>query len=81
MGLGIHKDSSLVVYELPLIGAGDSKWKDNTWICEHLRQLANKIENTDFQILSIGVETRNNNEVIPQIVIKGFENKNNSFGK
>lgn len=82
MALGIHKDSSMVVYELPLVGSGDSLWNDNTWICEHLRQLADKIEDTNFQIMSIGVQTLINNDgAKPELIIKGYERQNNSFGK
>jgi hypothetical protein len=80
MGLGIHKDGSMVVYELPLVGNEDHKWDDNTWICEHLRQLADKIETTDFQIISIGMQTKNLGYVTyPEIVVQGYEQKNKSY--
>lgn len=80
MGLGIHKDKSMTVYTLPLIGMGDKMWNDNTWICEHLRQLANKIEETEFNIFSIGVEMNPNHEQAnPSLVIKGWEMKNDLF--
>jgi phage FluMu protein Com len=75
MGLGIHKDGSMTVYSLPLIGGeGDTKWKDNTWLIEHLRQLACKIDESHMQIVSIGTETINAIEPILHLIIKGYEN-------
>lgn len=74
MGLGIHKDSSMTVYSVPLIGGGDEKWEDNTWIVEHLHQVARKIEESRIQIISIGVVTTNATEPIPELIIKGYEN-------
>lgn len=74
MGLGIHKDSSMTVYTIPLMGGGDEKWEDNTWIVEHLRQLACKIEESRMKIISIGSETINASEPIPELIVKGFEN-------
>jgi len=60
MGLGIHKDGSMTVYTVPLIGGqGDDEWKDNTWLTEHLRQLARKIEDSRMKIISIGTQTTN----------------------
>lgn len=80
MGLGIHKNSSMVVYELPLVCNEDSEWSDNTWICEHLRQLADKIESTDFRIVSIGMQTKNMGyATYPEIVVQGYEKKNKSY--
>lgn len=79
MALGIHKNGSMVVYELPLFGSDDAEWKDNTWICEHLRQLANKIEDTDFKIISIGVQTKNlGYTTYPELLVQGYEHKNKS---
>lgn len=75
MALGIHKDGSLTVYSVLLVGMGDKDWKDNTWICEHLRHLATKIEQSNFKIFSIGVEMNPNYEQAnPSLVIKGVEN-------
>ena len=48
MGLGIHKDGGMTVYTIPLMGG-----EDNTWLTEHLRQLARKIEESRFSIISI----------------------------
>lgn len=80
MALGIYKNSSMVVYELPLASNEDHEWKDNTWICEHLRQLADKIESTDFHIISIGMQTKNMGyTTYPEIVIQGYEQKNKSY--
>ena len=78
MGLGIHKERHLTVYSAPLRGMDDHNWNDNTWICEHLRQLANKIEETDIDIYSMGIEM-NHQYNAPYLVIKGWERKNDSF--
>jgi len=74
MGLGIHKEDSLTVYTVPLIGGqGDDGWTDNTWLTEHLRQLARKIEDSRMNIISIGTQTTNCTGAIPELVVKGFE--------
>jgi len=74
MGLGIHKDGSMTVYTVPLIGGqGDDEWKDNTWLTEHLRQLARKIEDSRMKIISIGTQTTNATGAIPELIVKGYE--------
>ena len=63
MGLGITKaDNIMTKWEIPLM-KGDlppdeiNDWKDNSWLVEHLRQLANKIENENPRIINIGLRT------------------------
>lgn len=73
MGLGITKDGSMTVYTVPLVGLDDTKWDDNTWLTEHLRHLARKIEESRFRIISIGTETHNTGKPIPELVVKGYE--------
>lgn len=79
MGLGIHKDSSMTVYTVPLMEGDDKKWRDNTWICEHLRHLASKIEESRMNIISIGVQTIHTNSPLPELVIKGYEHYVEAF--
>ena len=74
MALGINEDGSMTVYSVPLMGGGDNKWEDNTWLTEHLRQLARKIEESHMRIVSVGTETINATEPIPNLVVKGYEN-------
>jgi len=74
MGLGIHKDGSMTIYTVPLMGGeGDDKWEDNTWLTEHLHQLARKIEESHMNIISIGTITTNATGAIPELVVKGYE--------
>lgn len=62
MGLGITQDKHLIKWEIPLM-QGDlppdmiNDWNDNSWMIEHLRQLANKIEKENPRIISIGLRT------------------------
>jgi len=62
MGLSIQKTSSLTKWEIPL-QHGDlppdqiNDWKDNSWLVEHLRQLADKIESEQPRIINIGMRT------------------------
>jgi hypothetical protein len=71
MALGIDKDSVYTTLSIPLIGGSDKEWSDNTWICEHLHQLADKIKETNIRIISVSIETGVQHP--PCLVIKGFE--------
>lgn len=62
MALGIEKDNVYTTWTIPLQpgdlpGEDIQNWKDNSWIVEHLRQLANKIEQEQPRIYSIGLTT------------------------
>ena len=57
MGLSITKSTTLTSWAIPLTTSSDEKWEDNTWIIEHLRHLANKIEEENPQIYSIGIKS------------------------
>lgn len=59
MALGIRKGKVTTIWEIPLVqGDGTSNdWKDNTWIVEHLRQLADKIEEDNPSLYSISLNT------------------------
>jgi hypothetical protein len=74
MALGIHNDGIHTVYEIPLNSLHDEKWQDRSWIVEHLRQLADKLEETKFEIYSVGMEM-NQQYKTPTLVIKGWEHK------
>jgi len=60
MGLSIEKTSTLTTWEIPL-QTGDlapidiNDWDDNSWMVEHLRQLADKIESENPRIINIGM--------------------------
>ena len=62
MALGITKVGEMVRWEIPLM-QGDlppvfnNDWTDNTWIVDHLRMLANKIESNNPRIHNIGLMT------------------------
>lgn len=62
MGLTISKSNTLTNWEIPLV-QGDlppdkiNDWDDNSWIIEHLRQLADKIEKENPRIINIGLRT------------------------
>lgn len=62
MGLSITKSTTLTKWEIPLM-KGDlppidiNNWEDNSWIIEHLRQLADKIEAESPRIINIGLKT------------------------
>lgn len=77
MALGITKTKSLTIWELPLVGYGDDTWKDNTWIAEHLHQLANKIEKENPKIYSIGIKYVSQYKS-PTLVVELFENEEKS---
>lgn len=55
MGLGIETTGIYKTYSIPLFGLDDPEWKDNTWICEHLRHLARKIEEDNINICAIEI--------------------------
>lgn len=62
MGLAITKTLTLTTWEIPLM-QGDlppdqiNNWEDNSWMVEHLRQLADKIESESPRIINIGLRT------------------------
>lgn len=74
MGIGIVKENSMTIYEIPLRSMNDRHWNDNSWIVEHLHQLAKTIEENNFDIYSIGLEM-NHQYNAPTLVIKGQERK------
>lgn len=56
MALGIETNGHIKTYAIPLFGLNDQNWTDNTWICEHLRNLADKIEYDNLKIYSVSLE-------------------------
>lgn len=62
MALGIEKNGTLTKWCIPLM-KGDlspddiNDWSDNSWMVEHLRQLADEIERENPRIIKIGLET------------------------
>lgn len=74
MALGITNDGTMTVYTIPLMGGDDPDWQDNSWLIEHLHQLAQHIEESRMKIISIGTETVNATGAIPKLVVKGYEN-------
>ena len=55
MALGKEKRSIYEVWSIPFFAGQDENWEDNSWLVEHLRQLANEIEEKNPRIMEIGV--------------------------
>jgi hypothetical protein len=55
MALSIEKGYALTKVSIPLHAGDDKEMRDNTWLVEHLRQLANHIEETNPKIYKIGL--------------------------
>lgn len=79
MALGITKTPTLTNWEIPLM-QGDlppdqiNDWQDNSWIVEHLRMLADKIESDKPRIINIGLRTDCQYKS-PKLYIELFERK------
>ncbi len=78
MGLGITKSDTLTKWEIPL-QKGDAPtsvndWDDNSWLVEHLRQLADKIEKENPRIINIGMRTDCQYKT-PQLYIELYERR------
>lgn len=77
MGLGITKEGVYTKWEIPLM-QGDlphsniNDWSDNSWLVEHLRQLADKIENENPRIINIGLRI-NNQYKSPELYVELFD--------
>lgn len=56
MALSKSKGPVFTTYSVPLAGSKDSRWVDNTWIVEHLRQLADTIEEEQPKVYRVGIE-------------------------
>lgn len=55
IGITVHPEIRMETWSIPMMCEEDKEWTDNTWIVEHLRHLANKIESENPRIYSIGV--------------------------
>jgi hypothetical protein len=79
MALGITKSDVLTKWEIPLM-EGDlppdriNDWTDNSWIVEHLRHLADKIEKENPRIVFIGLSTDRQYKC-PKLYVELFESK------
>lgn len=77
MALEITKQNDITKWEIPLM-KGDlapddiNDWEDNSWIIEHLRALADKIEREDPKIINMGIEI-NPQYKTPQLYIEFYE--------
>ena len=71
MAIGIDRGSVFDIWDIPLIGGGDNAWSDNSWIVEHLRGLADKIEKESPNIYHIGIGTDKGYRV-PMLSLKVF---------
>jgi len=80
MGLGIKNDGIYTEYSIPLTSSIDKEWDDNSWICEHLRQLADKLEESNFDIYNIGIDLDHQYKS-PHLTIKGWERKDEDIPK
>jgi len=74
MALGIKKNNGDVTYDIPLVGMKDGNWEDNSWMVEHLRHLADKIEESQIKIHHVGIEVGPNYK-IPNLVVKGYDRR------
>jgi hypothetical protein len=74
MALGIHNDGIHTIYEIPLNSSNDKKWNDRSWLIEHLRLLADKLEETKFEVYIVGIEMDSQYKT-PNLFIKGWEYK------
>lgn len=63
MALGIEHNGIYKTYAIPLLGLMDEHWRDNTWICEHLRQLAYSIERDNLEIFKVSLDFDHNYKI------------------
>ena len=79
MALGITKSDTMTKWEIPLM-QGDlppdniNNWDDNSWMVEHLRQLADKIEKENPRIINIGLRTDCQYKS-PQLFVEVYERR------
>jgi len=71
MGLGIETNGIYKEYSIPLFSDQDKDWEDNTWITEHLRHLADKIEEDNIKIYEVRMDFDRQYK-IPNLVIVTF---------
>jgi len=71
MGIGVKKGELFTKISVPLVSGENKDWSDNTWLVEHLRQLAQMIEDENPQIHNIGIEIDANYK-IPNLIVKSF---------
>jgi len=57
MALGIEIGNTLTKVGIPVRSYNDPEMNDNTWIVEHLRELASYIESKNPKIYKVGTET------------------------
>ena len=57
MGLGIERKGYYITASIPLFSGSDTMWQDNSWIIEHLVQLAQHIKEENCKIHSVKMET------------------------
>jgi len=70
MALGIYKDGIYSIFTIPL------EWETNDIVANHFRMLADALEETPIDIVSIGLVTEINNEYgKPYLEVRGFERK------
>lgn len=55
MALAISTETIFKTFTISLFGLDDPNWRDNTWLVEHLRHLADTIERDDLDIYSVSV--------------------------
>lgn len=74
MALSREKNSVYTKLSIPLMGGYDKNWNDNSWIVEHLRHLADTIEDEQLKIMDIGIEMGVAYK-IPNLYVKAFETR------
>jgi len=79
MALSIETTDTLTIWEIPLMH-GDlppihiNDWDDNSWIVEHLKQLASKIEEENPKIINIGLRI-NSQYKSPMLYVELYERR------
>lgn len=73
MALGIESNNTMEIWTIPMKGWGDNEWQDNTWLVDHLRQLADKIEKEKPRLYAAGFEA--DIQYFGHFYVKVFPNK------
>lgn len=78
MALSIEKGTSCELWSVPVAAYGDNDWSDNTWLVDHLRMLADKIEQENPKIYAVSI--RSTIQYAPTICVEVFSNQNQPVG-
>lgn len=71
MAIGIETGKVFETWSIPIHKWKDDEWRDNTWLVDHLRQLADKIESENPSIYAVSIKT--NHQYGPSIELDIFK--------